>query len=289
MVRRVLRLGLLALGAGAAALPGAVPAPAGILRLPPRAPDAPGGAEFARRVRDLSPAARQEAALAQLRAGNVPDSLRQLVAIELPAPGGRGTITGWVTPDYLAIGSDGDAFYIPLGRPAALEAAALMGDFVLPTTRVVELVHRQAAERLEPVPLPPDSAMRSTARYLEHQRRIHAQRGGAGAGAGDGHLVAGHKKDLVLTRRLLGHPDRVAIFGWHHRDGRPIQPLSTVHAAEYEDYSHGVRLLAATVRVGDTPRSIYDVLADPELAPALSGEGTLPEARTLMEPPHRDE
>lgn len=39
-------------------------------------------------------------------------------------------------------------------------------------------------------------------------------------------LLAGHKKDLVLTRRLVGRPDRVAIYDWHRLDGRPIHPLS---------------------------------------------------------------
>jgi hypothetical protein len=124
--------------------------------------------------------------------------------------------------------------------------------------------------------------MRSSAYLLRHQELIEAQRP-------DGPLdllVSGHKKDLVLTRRLLEHPDRVAIYGWHRPDGRPIQPLSTVHGAGYVDYSHGVRLVWHEVWVDGRPRSIYDVLADPALAPVLSDEGPIRDARNLLDP-HR--
>jgi hypothetical protein len=74
----------------------------------------------------------------------------------------------------------------------------------------------------------------------------------------------------------------VAIYGWHRRDGKPIQPLSTVHEASYADYSHGIRLVSTTVQINGTPRSIYDVLEDPDLAPLLTDEGMIAGARDLM-------
>jgi hypothetical protein len=57
-----------------------------------------------------------------------------------------------------------------------------------------------------------------------------------------------------------------------------------VHGARYADYSHGVRLVWHEVSIGHERRSIYDVLADPVLAPVLSGEGPLRDARALMDP-----
>jgi hypothetical protein len=66
---------------------------------------------------------------------------------------------------------------------------------------------------------------------------------GGQAQVAGGVLLAGHKKDLVLTRKLATRPNRVAIYGWHQLSGEPIQPVSTVHVAEYADYSHGVRLI----------------------------------------------
>ena len=59
-----------------------------------------------------------------------------------------------------------------------------------------------------------------------------------------GALVSGHKKDVVLTNRLITHPGQIAIYGWHRGIGEPIQPLSTVHGAGYADYSHGIRLVS---------------------------------------------
>jgi hypothetical protein len=94
--------------------------------------------------------------------------------------------------------------------------------------------------------------MMSNAYFLDHQNRVQAQLdsvvdGHARVAVGD--LVVGHKKDLVLTRKMQGRPDRVAIYGWHRLSGEPIQPVSTVHVDWYADYSHGVRLVWGTVLI----------------------------------------
>ena len=57
-----------------------------------------------------------------------------------------------------------------------------------------------------------------------------------------GKLVAGHKKDVVITNKVFTKPGKVAIYGWHKPDGKPIQPLYTGHAESQVDYSHGIRL-----------------------------------------------
>ena len=56
-------------------------------------------------------------------------------------------------------------------------------------------------------------------------------------------LIAGHKKDIVLHDR---GSSRIAIYGWHQSNGRPIQPRSTVHGRDYKDYSQGLRLVSET-------------------------------------------
>ena len=74
-------------------------------------------------------------------------------------------------------------------------------------------------------------------------------------------LVAGHKKDLVVTPELMDRPDRVAIYGWHLADGKPIQPVYLGHVDHYEDYSHGVRLVHPIAMVNGHPvplDSLYD-------------------------------
>ena len=85
-----------------------------------------------------------------------------------------------------------------------------------------------------------------------------------------------HKKDIVLTKRLLRQSDRIAIYGWHRAEGDAIQPVSTVHGARYADYSHGVRLVDALVLHEGAERRFDTLLVDPATAGVLSLEGELP-------------
>ena len=88
-------------------------------------------------------------------------------------------------------------------------------------------------------------------------------------------LVAGIKKDVVVTNRLAERSNRVAIYGWHKLDGSPIQPLTIVHHAGYVDYSHGVRLMRRTVTMGNRPVDVRQVLCRADRAGLLSDEGTV--------------
>src|SRR5450759_5571870 len=115
-----------------------------------------------------------------------------------------------------------------------------------------------------PPPLPASSEMRSTDYSLRHNELVGAQRTALGVSLGE--LIAGDKKDLVLTNRLRSHLDRVAIYGWHSADGKPIQSLSTVHGWRYADYSHGARLISTRGFVNGISRSIFDAMQDIQLA-----------------------
>jgi len=253
--------------------------------IPPRAASARGGTAFVASLAALPRDRREQAIFEELSRGNVPDFLRRLRPVRLSLPGqpaadGRQrmvTATVWVMPDYLAVGSNEDFVRVPLGLPTATAIARRFG-FVLPTRKLVDAIYQQAALRLPPVPMPAGPEMRSVDYLLRHNRTIEQQRMGWHV---DG-IVAGHKKDLVLSERLMEKPERVAIYGWHRPDGRPIQPLSIVHGAHYADYSHGVRLVAQTVLVDGVPRSIYEVLEQPRLVRLLSDEGEIADARRLM-------
>ncbi len=261
---------------------GAAPLSAPRLGLPARPPDAIGGSEFARRTTGLSSADRDRAVVAELERGNIPSFLGHLTPVELTAPVPNEqavTATIWVTPDYLAVGSDDDFLYVPLTYYSATIVADHFG-CVLPTPRMVDAIYDQSAHHLRPSPLPAGPLMRSNLYLEQHQHRIDEQRSGLPLGE----LISGHKKDLVLSRRLRQVPGRVAIYGWHRAPGHPIQPLSTVHGARYVDYSHGVRLVSATVVVDGRPCSIYDALQDPRLAPVLSREGVTRDPWGLMHP-----
>lgn len=269
-------LGLLATAVGFAK----TPAPAAtdgcdqtpVKRVPDRPGDAPTGSEFSRSVATLSGPDRDDAVLAQVLRGNVPNFLRHLVPVTLRAPGSPQTVTVCVLPDYLAVGNDRDFVFVPLGLRAALAIADRLG-FELPTPRIVDAIYDAAAVHLRPQPLPAGDAMRSTPYFVRHNEMISEQREAASDPLGV--LTSGHKKDLVLTSRLWQIPGRVAIYGWHRASGDPIQPLSTVHGARYADYSHGIRLVSDTVYLDGVPRNILDVLAEPRLAALLSKEGPL--------------
>jgi hypothetical protein len=251
--------------------------------IPPRPLDAPGASLFAHAVAGMGDHERDRAVREQLLAGNVPAFLRQAkpVSVKASVSGARPVrLTLCVLADYLSVGSDDDFMLVPMGLDTALAVASRFG-FTLPTRRIVDLIYRTSRARLAPQPLPPGDNMRSTDYVIWHQQLVQAQRNAVGAAWGG--LTAGHKKDLVLTPRLWSQPGRVAIYGWHRAVGEPIQPLSTVHGANYADYSHGVRLVSEVVFVDGRPRSIFDVLADRRLAALISDEGPMPHAAESRE------
>ena len=85
----------------------------------------------------------------------------------------------------------------------------------------------------------------------------------------------GIKKDVVLTNRLSEKPHRVAIYGWHYPDGKPIQPLYVGHVDWYVDYSHGIRLMSQRMVVDGQPMRVSEVLMNKDLSVLLSNEGPI--------------
>ncbi|HTY49018.1 MAG TPA: hypothetical protein VMB48_04930 [Steroidobacteraceae bacterium] len=231
------------------------------------------GSQFARQVEHVSGTARDAAIDAELLSGNLPQFLRRLVPVTLRDADSAGTeVVVCVLPDYLAVGSNRDFVFVPMGLRAALTVADRFG-FTLPTPKLVDAIYAAAATRLAPIPLPAGDQMRSTAYFVRHNDLISQEREQLGAVLGD--LTAGDKKDLVLTSRLWRFPGRVAIYGWHIAERRPIQPLSTFHGARYADYSHGVRLVSGTVYVNGLRTRMAEALAQPAIARLLTSEGPL--------------
>ena len=243
------------------------------LHIPKPASGSMGGQEFARHVADLEGSARDAEVRSELLAGNLPEHLRHLAPVTVQGRAEDGApvaVTFCVMPDYLAVGSDSDSLLVPMGLPTALEVATDFGS-VLPTPRLVDAIYQAADLKLTPEPLPANDEMRSTEYLVRHDALIAKQR--ALLDAPEDALTAGHKKDLVLSDRLLNMPGRVAIYGWHWDAHHPIQPLSTVHGAQYADYSHGVRLVSPIVYVNGFARQFFDALRDPRLTQLLGGDG----------------
>jgi hypothetical protein len=238
---------------------------------PPEPPPTPsGGRAILTSTLGKSVAERERIWLEQLRSGNFPDFLRTPSQVHLSALL-DGTIVDAsldVLADYVAVGTNEDFVRVPFGQRGAIEAAAILGG-ILPTARIVDAIYAQADIKLAPVPKPPVPEMTGVPYILEHHDAVEAKR------AGRTGLIAGHKKDVVLTNRLGLQPARVAIYGWHQLNGVPIQPLSLRHESTYADYSHGVRVVGPTIRIDGQPMLLRDVLADPDRAALVSGEGTI--------------
>ncbi len=211
----------------------------------------------------------------EIRKGNMPSFLRDLVPVGITGRASDGSavrIVLCVMPDYLAVGNDRDYVRVPLGLNAAKRISDDF-DMILPTTRMVDLIYRASDVRLTPNPMKPGASMTSTAYFQTHNETVESQLRQVGASGGA--LVSGHKKDLVLTRRLSTKQGRVAIYGWHRRNGKPIQPLSTVHGAGYADYSHGVRLVSRTAFLNGQKIDLRSLMSDPRFADLLNNEGPL--------------
>ena len=138
-------------------------------------------------------------------AGNVPSFLRHLEAVTVRDA--VNVITVCVLPDYLALGTDRDFVFVPLGLDAALEVAGRFG-FMLPTRKIVDAIYAASTVRLDPQPLPAGDEMRSTAYLLRNNEIVRAQSDARGAQQGalakplGGRLVQQLFDQVELRREL---------------------------------------------------------------------------------------
>ena len=253
-------------GQVAQAAPISVDAP--LRNIPPRSQTADGGSEVMARVTHMPLDLREMFLWQQIASGNLPEFLRAFKPIRVTGTDSKGvmhTITYEVMPDYLAVGNNQDFVRVPL-TPITAQRIAARFDCALPTRKMVGDIYAQSEVKLEPRPLTREREAMKT--FVEHNAIIETQRQGKPLGL----LVAGIKKDVVTTPLLRLRPTHVAIYGWHKLDGKPIQPLTTVHDIRYVDYSHGIRLIKQSLLVDGKPATVNAVLSDPQLRFLLSDE-----------------
>lgn len=227
------------------------------------------GNEFYHQAFTMKWAARDSFAVKEVLAGNVPDFLRNFSAINVfitdSSTGKTIKATYYVSPDYLSIGSNDDWARINITPVAAQKIADSFHCF-LPTRKMVNDIYKAAKIKLEPVPM---YAFRdSTATMWHHHLIVEGQRKGRKG------LIAGIQKDIVISGKIARDtkPDRVAIYGWHKLDGKPIQPLYTGHIYWWVDYSQCIRLVYRKIKVEGKWMDYIDVLKDPHLQKLLCDE-----------------
>lgn len=151
----------------------------------------------------------------------------------------------------------------------------------LPTKKMVDLIWQKADIKLDPFPLPPTAAMTTVDWFKRSNDAIRKQLAKEQAYE-LGNLVAGHKKDVVITSRIFKARNKVAIYGWHRKNGSPIQGPGVnagSHDAHYADYSHGIRLIDDVAYVDGVETTVQAILADPDLCKYLLEEGIIVDPR----------
>lgn len=227
------------------------------------------GSEFYKLSGSFAWQQRDSLALKQILSGDLPTFLKKFVAIKTSV---TDSSTGktihavyYVSPDYLSIGTDDDWARIDITPMAAQKIADSFNCF-LPTRKMVDDIYKAAVVKLEPIPM---YAFRdSSPTMYQHHLIIEGQRKGRSG------LIAGIKKDVVISGKVTRDikPNRVAIYGWHKLDGKPIQPLYTGHVNWYVDYSHGIRLVYRKIKVNGKWMDYKEVLQHPTYRRLLCDE-----------------
>lgn len=238
----------------------------------PRKADAMTGSEFIKAAENMTADQRDSLILREVTDGNIPNWLRRSVYIKerlKDADGKPHEVILNVLPDFIAIGSDEDFLRVPT-LPVTAQRIADYYNATLPTCKLSDIIHSHSSVKMEPHPMTPDATMTTLPVFVRHNSIVESER--KAITSGHTGIIAGHKKDIVISNRIANEPTRLFIYGWHHPDGKVIQDLCGVHVKTWVDYSHGVRLINDEVTVDGKLRSIKELLKDPVMYAMFSDE-----------------
>ncbi|MBQ7791823.1 MAG: hypothetical protein IJ377_06010 [Rikenellaceae bacterium] len=239
------------------------------------------GSDFMRRADTTSFWVLEDLIVETVTAGQVPDALRHFRKITFSTPvvdsveilRKKHKVEMWVLPDYVAIGTNDDFVRMPMGPLAAQRIADAL-DCTLPTPFLVDRIAEASEGHVDIFPFRPLGNRNSQPIvFQDSNNAINAQFKAYGYEFGQ--FISGLKKDIVLTYKIMTlteYERNVAIYGWHHPDGRAQQPLFVRHGNFYVDYSHGVRLIYNKVKIDGVEYNIREILQSPELFRLLSDE-----------------
>lgn len=139
---------------------------------------------------------------------------------------------------------------------------------ILPTPRLVMLMHQQATVPVYVGPRAPDATMSTTATMVARSRDVDAAICGR-----TGLVSQGAWKHWVLAPGATDR--RAANYGWMRAGSKPWQSLGLQHNLDHTDYSQCWQSPRRACRVDGRQADLADVLRDPELAPLVSWDGAL--------------
>ncbi|MDP3644418.1 MAG: hypothetical protein Q8S54_14660 [Bacteroidota bacterium] len=243
------------------------------LCIPERIPDSESGSAFMERISGLPLPMREEEIYKAIASGNIPGFLRNTISLKgefADSAGIMHEVEYEVMPDYLSVGSDTDFCRIPMNPHTAQRLATDFGASLI-TAKISDHIYQNASVKLVPFNyIPVGNANELVSKFREHNNQIEIQR--IEAGGKNGQLVAGIKKDIILSARMTKQPGKVVIYGWHKPDGKPIQPVYSGHVDWYVDYSHGIRLINNQVLIDGKAALFSEVLKHPVLFRIFSDE-----------------
>ena len=241
--------------------------------IPLRETGAETGSAFMDRIANLTREEREVEIFKALSAGNIPGFLQNTVTLNGEFADLKGIVHKVqyeVMPDYLSVGTDSDFCRIPMNPHTAQRIANLYGASLI-TSKLSDHIYMMAQVKLSPFFYAPlGNANELVGKFVAHNTQIEKQK--AEVGGKNGQLIAGIKKDVILSNRIVKQPNKVVIYGWHKPDGNPIQPVYSGHIDWYVDYSHGIRLINNQVLVDGKPVLLTDVLKDPVMFKIFSDE-----------------
>jgi hypothetical protein len=248
------------------------------LHVPPRSSNSLNGTQVISMLTPLSLTAREDSIFNNVIRGNVPDFLRNLIAVSdtINISSTPIIVTYYVIPDYMALGCDSDYFLCPMTPLLAQRVADYIG-CSLPTRKMVNDIWQNATVKMAPQPISPSAQMTTVPVFADHDSMVWNQRSTFINAHPLGELVAGDKKDVILSNHIYGNPSpgRVVIYGWHYQNGSPIQPLYYGHEETYADYSHGIRMVQNEILVDGCMTTIQNILQSSTLNTLLSDESTI--------------
>jgi hypothetical protein len=140
--------------------------------------------------------------------------------------------------------------------------------YLLPTAKLVRLIHGAATTKLTPTPMPANKDMVTDRVIREHSDIVQKQLEGMPKPHG---IISGGFKDVIVSNEINGA--NLVIYGWFMPNGKPIQPKNaTSHSIGYLDYSQSIRLISRACLVDGMPYDLLDVYKHPQLTLLVSDE-----------------
>ena len=192
------------------------------LNLPPRPTNAPTGSQFSNIILFMSQTARENWVLNQVSIGNVPSWMRNLVPVTVNQTinGTPHSLTYYVTPDYLAIGSDQDYFLEPT-TPILAQRIANLLNCTLPTRLMVNQIWTNSPVKLDPnagIEITPTNNNNATVPvFILQDSRVMALRNAVTNSYPPGALVSGDKKDEIISPEIYGSFQTPEIIWKYHK------------------------------------------------------------------------